>query len=92
MAISTPDALVDALAESLGVAREEEAVPEEIAIFEEVRTTGLARDHLIGSGPELEPKIGFFGTFRLSGINNDQLGAALNRNFGNVLDDRGQTS
>jgi transglutaminase-like putative cysteine protease len=46
--------MVDALAESLGVAREEEAVPEEIAIFEEVRTAGLARDHLIGSGPELE--------------------------------------
>ncbi|MFN2270935.1 MAG: transglutaminase-like domain-containing protein [Anaerolineae bacterium] len=48
--------MVDALAESLGVAREEEAVPEEIAIFEEMRTTGLARDHLIGSGPELDDK------------------------------------
>jgi transglutaminase-like putative cysteine protease len=45
--------LVDALAESLGVERQEEVVPEEIAIFDEVRTTGLAREHLIGSGPEL---------------------------------------
>ena len=45
--------MVDALAESLGVEREEEVVPEEIAVFEEVRTAGLARDHLIGSGPEL---------------------------------------
>jgi transglutaminase-like putative cysteine protease len=45
--------LVDALAESLGVEREEDVVPEEIAIFEEARITGLARDHLIGSGPEL---------------------------------------
>jgi len=48
--------LVDALAESLGVERQEEAVPEEIAIFDEVRTTGLAREHLIGSGAELTNK------------------------------------
>jgi len=45
--------VIDDLAESLGVEREEEAVPEEIAAFERVRTPGLARDHLIGSGSEL---------------------------------------
>ncbi|MBN1977519.1 MAG: transglutaminase domain-containing protein [Anaerolineae bacterium] len=48
--------MVDALAESLGVEREEKVVPEEIAIFKEVRTAGLAREHLIGSGPELDDR------------------------------------
>jgi transglutaminase-like putative cysteine protease len=44
---------VDDLVESLGVERPKEPVPEEIAVFDQVRTTGLARRHLVGSGPEL---------------------------------------
>jgi len=44
---------MDDLAESLGVERPPEPVPEEIAVFDEVRTTGLARRHLVGSGTEI---------------------------------------
>jgi transglutaminase-like putative cysteine protease len=43
----------DDLAESLGVERPPKPVPEEIAVFDQVRTAGLARRHLVGSGPEL---------------------------------------
>jgi transglutaminase-like putative cysteine protease len=44
---------VDNLVESLGVDRPPEPMPEEIAVFQQVRITGLARSHLVGTGPEL---------------------------------------
>jgi transglutaminase-like putative cysteine protease len=43
----------DILAESLGMERPPEPVPEEIAVLEELRAPNLARRHLISSGPEL---------------------------------------
>ncbi|MBN1814568.1 MAG: transglutaminase domain-containing protein [Anaerolineae bacterium] len=44
---------VDDLAESLGVERPPEPVPEEIAVLEELRAPNLSRRHLINSSPEL---------------------------------------